>query len=625
MAASLAFALSASAQDVTVQAGFDRRQVLPGEVVSYTITVSGSTLARTRSQPQPNFADFDVLAGPSTSRSHEMRIVNGNMSQREINYYSWRLVPKREGVLVVPAVSVEVNGLARPSPAAQIQVANPLPGMQSRPDPRGPPGVPDPFGAVPPQDPDRARAEGSRPWSQPPGQVPRGTLQLDVRVEDREPYVGEEIVVSHVLSFTQNVASYGEKGPAEFPGFSKVKHENVKTESRAVKDPATGIATHSEAELARWTLVPLSAGAKALPPHGYVFTLAARDPMEQLFGGGRQVTRETPQVTVTVKPLPDGAPTTFSGAVGSFQASAKLEGSGPLKAGDATALVLEVRGRGSLDNVAPVQLVLPQGIKSFDPEITQDVRRGADGHAEGVKRFRYPLLISEAGRHEVPPIAWAFFDPRTGRYVERLTDALVVEAAPGEVSPVQMLPAVATTQTVEMRASDIRHLRTSLGAWQPDVGLRPLPRWSWALLLAGPLANLLVAGARLVRRLRPMDEATRRAQGASRRAKHRLAEARAAVKAGNPAGAADLVARAVAGFVSDRLQLGAELAPAEAGRALAASSRPDAADRASRLLSDCDFIRFGSSGTGDDATRLADEAEALLRDLPGLRPAPVPR
>ena len=97
-------------------------------------------------------------------------------------------------------------------------------------------------------------------------------------------------------------------------------------------------------------------------------------------------------------------------------------------------------------------------------------------------------------------------------------------------------------------------------------------------------------------------------------AAQRQGPTRIALKDGRKVDAADGAAKAIAGLVSDRLGLGAELAPAEAAAALGAMGAAALGEQVERFLTGCDFVRF-ASGTGADAQRLLLEAEGILAAL----------
>ena len=144
-----------------------------------------------------------------------------------------------------------------------------------------------------------------------------------------------------------------------------------------------------------------------------------------------------------------------------------------------------------------------------------------------------------------------------------------------------------------------------------------MPRWLLIAAALGPILNLAVAAVGLASRLGRRDPAERRARDAPAAARKRLALAAAALTARRPVEAIDGAAKAIAGLVSARLGLGAELAPAEAGHAVASTGDAELAARVERFLSACDFGRFASAGT-TDAPRLLAEARALIPLLAGI-------
>ena len=612
----LAIAASAAAQDVKVNAQFDRRSVQPGEPLAYTITVTAEALPGARVQAAPDFSAFDAAQGPSSSQSSEIRFVNGAVTKRETLTLSWRVVAKTvEGVFGVPATTVNVGGQRYPVPEARVQVSQGAPQAQQ---PQSPWQPVDPFEAMRQA---RARAEGRQPWQQPPARKLGEGVSVRTEVADHQVWQGQPVLVRDVLTFDLDVATFGEKETIEFPGFAKKRNDTIKPEGRQVRDPATG-EIRNEATLAEWVIVPLTPGRKELPAHVYKLFVRPTDPMERMMGREYELARQTDPLVLDVRPLPEGAPASFGGAVGSFQLDAKVDAA-QLKAGDGTQLVVTVRGRGSFDGVAAPAVSLPRGIKSFPPEVVEHSRFGADGGIEGSKTFTIPLLVTEAGTHEIPSIAWSFFDPQTSRYVERRSDPLVIQAAEGEVPIASAGPLPKVTHDIETQGMDIRHVRAALPAWAPDLSARGLPRWLLLLAALGPALNVAVALAGVAARLGRRDPAAQRAAEAAGHAKKRLAQAQSALAARRHVDAADAASKAVSGLVSDRLGLGAELAPAEAGRAIADAGQPELARRVERFLSDCDFARFAAAGA-TQVPRLLEEARALLPEVASLSAASVP-
>ncbi len=605
------------------RAAFSRRRLMPTEEVQYTITVSAEKLARTVATPAPDFSEFDVIDGPAVGTSQQVSIVNGQITQSQSRTYSWLLVPRKEGSVAVPAVTVDIGGGNTVTAGRVVIEVSPSSGTLA--PPGGAPGgapTPPPATRQPPAQP-RARAEPNRPWE--PAQR-ESVLQVVAVVDTDTPWLGQEIVLTHVLRYDVDVETYGMKSAPDFPGFANTPQDVGTPQGRAVREGSTGATRYFEAALARWALVPLSAGVKTIPGQGYVISVRDNS-MGGFFGGfgggafRREVASSTQPVRIQVRALPEGAPPSFSGAVGTFRVSASVD-SPSVRAGDGIVLTVTVEGKGSFRAVRPPQVVVPEGMKIFEPETSEAAGLDPEGRTQGSKTFRYPVLVGAAGLHEIPAIEWTFFDPSAARYVTRAVGPLTVQASPGTEQAMEMSASAAATAAVEARGADIRHLAPALGSWRPDLQGR-LPAWAWMVAAAGPLLNLLLLGAGLVTRLRETDPAARRSRGAAARARAHLKAARAARGARQPVAAADAVARAVAGMVADRWQLGAELSPSEAARALAAADPQLAAD-VEALLTSCDVARFASGADGQAPADLIRRGESLVSRIGAVKPPRAP-
>lgn len=135
------------------------------------------------------------------------------------------------------------------------------------------------------------------------------------------------------------------------------------------------------------------------------------------------VSRElsTNSVNVTVKPLPPGAPRSFTGGVGKFDLVA-TPSTTSVNVGDPISMEFEVTGVGNLRTMsAPVFEVPQKGIwKSYDPAKTLNDEEDSDGFKEGRVTFRQ-VIIPEAKVAEIPSFELTFFDPATEEYVTRKT------------------------------------------------------------------------------------------------------------------------------------------------------------------------------------------------------------
>jgi hypothetical protein len=120
--------------------------------------------------------------------------------------------------------------------------------------------------------------------------------------------------------------------------------------------------------------------------------------------------------SIEVLPLPKGAPKSFTGGVGQFTITQKIDKT-EFKQGDVIDIELEITGQGNLHALNPPDLQLPKGFKLYgDPKIKEDIVFGKNG-AEGKVNIQYHVKILESGSIQLPVTTFAFFDPDKEKYI----------------------------------------------------------------------------------------------------------------------------------------------------------------------------------------------------------------
>lgn len=225
----------------------------------------------------------------------------------------------------------------------------------------------------------------------------------------------------------------------------------------------------------------------------------------------RTVLREiaTNTVNVTIKPLPAGAPASFTGGVGEFQMTAAPSLT-ELKVGDPLTMEFTVTGKGNLGTMsAPVFRVAPTGLwRSYDPAKKLDPEKDSDGFSEGSVTFTQ-VLIPEAKVDTIPAFDLTYFDPGKGSYETVSTEAIPVsisadtatEPAPSVASTVAgddsygVAPAAAPVPLFE----DMMHIRTGPAHWLASAEPRGPGALFWVMQAFFSVAFCTVLGYGLVR------------------------------------------------------------------------------------------------------------------------------
>lgn len=120
---------------------------------------------------------------------------------------------------------------------------------------------------------------------------------------------------------------------------------------------------------------------------------------------------------VQVHPLPANPPKDFIGAVGTFSVKRELDTS-KIKQGDVFKLYLTIEGSGNLHNILKPNLNLPKGFIVYgDPTVSENITFNSRG-AEGVILYEYNIQVSAHGDVKLPGTSISYFDPKTGKYVQ---------------------------------------------------------------------------------------------------------------------------------------------------------------------------------------------------------------
>jgi len=159
------------------------------------------------------------------------------------------------------------------------------------------------------------------------------------------------------------------------------------------------------------------------------------DPSLQSFFGTsteREMTVASPPANFSVQALPtQGRPADFSGAVGNFTVKSDVSDD-KAATGDPITLRLHVAGSGTFDRVNSPMLHDVEHWKTYAPTATF---KPADpiGY-RGEKTFDQPVIAMQAGAQVLPALAFSWFDPSTGRYVDAHTPPVPIDVMPASTA-----------------------------------------------------------------------------------------------------------------------------------------------------------------------------------------------
>ncbi len=428
-------------------------------------------------------------------------------------------------------------------------------------------------------------------------------LGIEVALDRREVFIGEQVTASVSLLSPVGVASYEGYKPPLYDGFWV---EDVETPQRLAWQPRTVNGVPMRAYLIqKLALFPTRAGTLELGP--FQLDVAVRvGSAVWPFSDVRRARRQSAPARIQVKPLPPGAPAGFEGVnVGTW----KLEASASepkVVAGQPVTVRITASGDGNVRALALPRLPELRDARRFEPAPSEQVKaRG--GRLGGSRSVETVVVPERAGDLVVPPLAWPFFDPAAGRYELARTRELRVEVLPGTG-----VPPPGPAPGAELAAA-LRPIRTD-GALVPP---RP-PPWTRAPLLAvfvlPPAAFAASVLWDALRRRSRSAAPARRSKDAGRVARRRLRAAECRIQDGDRSVALEEASRALEGFAADRLgRPVAAMTRGDLGAALAeAGARAVAVTALQVALDACDAARFGEGAPAEEVLALAERALALL-------------
>lgn len=566
------------------QFGISTSQAFVGEAVQLQVQVSSD---KKEDLPWPKvegLEPFTVTRNASYSSSSNITVVNGAVSRNEqfITDFIYTLTPRKSGTFTIGPIRYDHKDFHQDLGSAVLTVSKSETGLSTR------------------------------------SSVSKGRA-----------FVGEQVLFTLRIVPKEGVQSISLPQDLQKLIGQKVFFQQLDKEIA----PHTATVDGRETRVfdIRIALFPLIAGPLALEGIPVEYRQVRRSPgsqgqsmmeaFEDAFfggGGGRVVTLTAMAAPLRMEalPLPPGAPPGFTGSVGNYSLSARLD-KNAAAAGDAVTLTIRIRGNGQPKSITrPVLPPLPY-FEVYEPEeSTETVVEGASLWT--TKTFKYVLIPSREGVQTLRGISFPYFDPQRRSYLTAEAPALTLKVTPGKAGPAGGF--VAQREISEL-GSDIRYLKQlpSGDALLRDEADLPYHHAGfYGLVLLPPLA---LAGAFALRRrryrLRSDTAYSRRAQAASKLRK-RLKAARAAQAAGQGREFYRALSESLLAFAGDKLnQEFRGLTHPEA--TLRLERRGAAAETAAAyeaLMQRCDFVLFaGMQPSGEEMRRDLEAGESLLGRL----------
>ena len=247
-------------------------------------------------------------------------------------------------------------------------------------------------------------------------------------------YKGEPLRVTFKLYERVPVVGYND---VKFPSFNGFWAQELNTDNARRQRETFNGKVYETLVAKEYLLYPQQAGTLVIEPAELTavaqVVVPGRRNVDPFFGGGPDFVNvprkvQSPRINIAVKPLPAGAPASFSGAVGSFTMDAVLPQE-RLAANSAATYTVKISGTGNLTFVQAPKLTLPASFEQYNVKTTESINTSAAG-ISGYRQFEYPFIARAEGTYEVEPVEFSYFDPSRMQYMTLKSKALELEITP---------------------------------------------------------------------------------------------------------------------------------------------------------------------------------------------------
>lgn len=398
----------------------------------------------------PAIDAFSVLAGPSTSQSSNVSIINGKVTQAFELRYTYVVQANKEGAFTIPPAEVTVDKKIYKSNTVKIEVVK----------------------GAPKQDQSVVNSAGMNQAQRTPDQseISNSDLYIKIFVSKSKVHREEHLIATIKLYSKLNITRLENAKLPAFQGFITEELEVPPLTSlnrERINDQVylTGV-------LKKYILYPQKTGEITIDPfemdvyYQKPNNRRSRSMFDDFFGSvdseGRKVISNS--VSVNVSDLPENKPFNFSGAVGKIKMSASIDNS-YVKTNDAVNLKIKISGSGNLKYINPLKIEFPSDFDVYDPKISDNIKYSEDG-AIGNKTFEYLMIPRHAGEFTIPAFTFSYFDTETDQYKTDKAGPFNIHVDKSEGDTTLTVSSAFTKEDLKFLGQDIRFIK------QKDINLK---------------------------------------------------------------------------------------------------------------------------------------------------------
>lgn len=526
--------------DVKISASVDKTQINKDDLITFSVKIDGTT--DFPNIPFPSSDDFVIVSGPSQSSS--VQIINGVVTASRT--ISWRLAPTKTGKLQIPSISVKYNKKIYETEPINITVLDKSEEHYSQ------------------------EKEGAQELAPPAKDKSSDLPEVFLKATPSKDtvYRGEEVDVKYELYY-KNVRTFSREKLPDSEGFWM--EEFPTRRNPVVTSEVVNGKIYRKAEIQRIAFFPMTTGKLTISP--MVVNCEVIVPRQKprsffddffddsIFGSTKVVTVKSEPIEITVKPLPDGAPSNFSGSVGRFSIKGMID-TLETRQNQALTLLYEIKGMGNINALKFPTLELPSAIEVFEPKIERKVNNTGEA-IQGVVSCEYVIIPRVSGNFSIPALSFCYFDPTEEKYRNITAPSFSITVRPEEDQFMSQVAGL-KKEEVSLLGKDIRFISRVNHSWR-KIGSSVFSNfWFW---FGNGLALLVVfsaIGFHFWKEKMQTDVLYTRRKKAWNRAEEELNSASRNLALGNIKDFISSLDKAIKRFILDRLGLPRyEISPSE--------------------------------------------------------------
>ena len=386
----------------------------------------------------PAIDAFSILAGPSTSQSSNVSIINGKVTQNFELRYTYVVQANKEGEFTVPPAEVVVENKTYKSNAVKIEVIKGAPQTNQRTS-------------------DRSGSNTNV------DQSANDDIYLKIFVNKRKVHREEHLIATIKLFTRLNIV---DNGAFKLPSFDGFVTEDLEVPFKWTQENIDGKIFRTGI-LKQFILYPQKTGEVIIDPSELEVVYSAptkqrpRSMFEDFFGSSNNVRKKlvTDEVKINVLPLPGNKPFNFSGAVGTFKLAGTIDESN-VKTNDAINLKVKISGNGNLKYISPMDIEFPADFDVYDPKVSDNIKYTESG-AIGNKSFEYLMIPRHAGEFTIPEFYFSYFNTQTNRYTSQKAGPFKINVDKSEGDTTVTVSNAFTKEDLKYLGQDIRFIKTN--------------------------------------------------------------------------------------------------------------------------------------------------------------------